>query len=187
VARIAPPPAFSMEAMNGLADVLALVAKVSEADLGPDRTLWSGPHKMAWIFHVVGVILWVGGLLLMNRRLGYLMKAASDPSMQAAFPKLIAMEKRMHKLVIIPGFLLTILAGLHSLMAYNQASLSMGWFHAKMTIAVIFLGLQVFTVKKLGEMERNPPKAYTPIYTIIHGISGLLLLAVLFLIRFRPF
>jgi putative membrane protein len=153
-----------------------------------DRALWSGAHKTAWIIHVIGIILWVGGLLLLTRLLGYHMKEVSRTNGEGDFQEaLFRIEKRMHWLVVVPGLALAVGGGLWALVGWNMPNMKMGWFHAKLTIAVIFAGLQLWTILTINKLAADPPKKKTPVFSIIHGCAGLLLIAVLFLVRFRPF
>jgi putative membrane protein len=167
-------------------DALALLAQDAIVNVH-DRAFWSDGRKIGWILHVLGIILWVGGLLLLTRLLGYHMKALGQPNGVSDQSILFRIEKRMHWLVVFPGLILALLGGLLNLIHYASANMKMGWFHAKLTIALIFLGLQIWTIIMVNKLAADPPSKKTPIFSIIHGLAGLLLIVVLILIRFTPF
>jgi uncharacterized membrane protein len=138
-------------------DLLAVAPTLADVNMTP-------PHKIAWIIHVIGVILWIGGLLFLTRLLGYHMREIGKPDAKIAMAALSRIELRMHHLVIVPGAILAITGGLWQLTQQGHL-MKEGWFHAKLTLVLFFIGLHIFS--------------------IIHGLAGLGLIAVLCLLRFR--
>jgi putative membrane protein len=149
-----------------------------------DRNAWPTGLKIAWILHIIGVILWIGGLMFLTRLLGYHMKEVGKPDSASAQATLTRIELRLHHFVIVPGAILALVGGVWML-AEQIHYMKEGWFHAKLTIVLFFIILHVVCLIKVLGLAANPPEKKSPIFSIIHGISGLLLIAVLILLRFR--
>ena len=162
-------------------DALSLLAQTPDLI---DRNAWPNALRIAWIVHVIGVILWIGGLLFLTRLLGYHMKEVGKPDNRGAMEVLTRIELRMHHLVVVPGLVLALIGGLWQLLA-QAGFLREGWFHVKLTIVLFFFVLHGWCLVKILAIRANPPEKKTPIFSIIHGLSGLLLIAVLVLLRYR--
>lgn len=164
--------------LTGIIEVMLDMLAVME-----DRVLWPDGHKIAWIVHVFGIIVWMGGLMLLTRLLAMHSRAA-DPARQR---ELGEVEKRVFGGSVLPGLLFALVGGIWGLIAYTPDSLKQGWFHAKLTIAVIFVAISFYCMYKMLDFSREQPTGPSSLLMSLHGLGGLLLLAVLFLIRFRPF
>ena len=72
--------------------------------------------------HLIGVVLWMGGLLAFSRILGYQSKEL--PSVR---PRLTFIESRLNWLVAVPGALLTIVFGVWLAWQHGEA-----WFRVSL-------------------------------------------------------
>src|SRR3954453_13952246 len=89
----------------------------------------------AWAlaFHLVGVVLWMGGLLTFSRILGY--HAREAPSVR---PRYSWMEGRLNWLVAGPGAVLTIGCGLWLLNIYGAQWFRVAlWMHWKLVLVIV--------------------------------------------------
>src|SRR5436309_4742925 len=95
----------------------------------------------AWLlgFHLIGVVLWMGGLLAFSRILGY--HAKEDPSVR---PRFTFIEGRLNYLVAVPGALLTIAFGVWMAYGYGRAWFRVAvWLHWKLSFVLVLAVIHV--------------------------------------------
>jgi putative membrane protein len=140
----------------------------------------------AWLltFHLVGVVLWMGGLLTFSRVLGYHTKEA--PSVR---PRFTYLEGRLNYLVTIPGAALTVACGLGLINVYGAAWFRVAtWMHYKLAlVAAVVIIHAVLTVKQRRIARQSPSEPMKrALYAAMHGTLGLLLIAILALATLQP-
>jgi putative membrane protein len=135
-------------------------------------------------FHLIGVVLWMGGLLAFSRVLGYHTK--EHPSIR---PRLTFIEGRLNALVAWPGALLTIVFGVwltvdHGRLWFRGAA----WLHFKLALVVATLIIHVvLTVKHYRVRRAHPAEPMSrALYAALHGCVGLLLIAIVLLATNQP-
>jgi putative membrane protein len=134
--------------------------------------------------HLLGVVLWTGGLLNLTRILGY--HARESPSVR---PRYSWLEGRLDFLVTVPGALLTVGTGVAQAWldgaAYLQAAT---WLHVKLALVAVVAILHVWVSRRHRALARGPaaaPMKRAP-YAAIHGTLGLIVIAILFLAVYKP-
>jgi putative membrane protein len=135
-------------------------------------------------FHLIGVVLWMGGLLSFSRILGYHTK--EDPSVR---PRLTFIEGRLNMLVAVPGALLTIACGVwlawqHGMQWFRVAA----WLHWKLVFVVAVAAIHVvLTVKHRQVLRAHPAtKMSRGLYASLHGMVGLLVIVIVLLATHQP-
>src|SRR6185295_3502753 len=97
--------------------------------------------------HLVGVVLWMGGLLTFSRVLGYHSREA--PSVR---PRYTFLEGRLNYLVTIPGAVITIGFGIWLTANYGADWLRVStWMHYK--LAMVGAVLVIHTVLTLKQRQ----------------------------------
>ncbi len=135
-------------------------------------------------FHLIGVILWMGGLMTFSRILGYHTKEA--PS---ARPRLSFIEGRLNALVTIPGMVLTIAFGLWLISFYGAHWFSVArWMHYKLVLVSAVLFIHIFLTIKQRQIQRQSPsdKLNRALYAALHGTIGLLMIGIVLLATLQP-
>jgi len=136
-----------------------------------------------WLtFHLLGIILWGGGLLASTRIAAYLPREA--PEVQ---PRFAWMAARLYWLVATPGIILAVItaAGIFSNSPVPYTEL--GWFHGKMALVAILVGLHALFHVKLKALRADPAGANRILFSAVHGTIGLLIIGILIMVRVRPF
>ena len=135
-------------------------------------------------FHLIGVVLWMGGLMSFSRIMGYHAKEA--PSVR---PRFSFIEGRLNYLVAVPGAVLTVTFGLwmawqHGMQWFRVAS----WMHYKLTLVVGVLVIHVLLSVKHAAIRRAGPSAPVSraLFASLHGTVGLLLIAIVLLATHQP-
>jgi len=138
---------------------------------------------MTWfiVFHVFGVIFWVGSLLLISSLLGL----AAD-EIGAAREAMIVAGRRLFRLSANVGALVTVIFGI-GIIALQPAFLAHGWLHVKLLLVVAMLACHFWLYRRVAALENDPGSASPGAFAMIHGAVSLLLLAILLLVFFQPF
>lgn len=132
-------------------------------------------YKWTLAIHVVGVVLWTGGLFACLRMLAA--HAAAGTGAAAAW---IQAERRTAVFMDI-GATIAILSGLYLTLASPKMPLTTGgWLHAKLTLVVLgMLGLHVFTRVKLRKFRNGDVRALPgfalPVFVVV--VLGVIVLA----------
>jgi len=134
--------------------------------------------------HLIGVVLWMGGLLAFSRILGYQSKEL--PSVR---PRLTFIEGRLNWLVAVPGAVLTIVFGVWLAVEHGEAWFRVAaWMHYKLALVVVVAVIHVVLTIKIGQIRRAAPTAPMSrgLYAALHGTVGLLLIAIVLLATNQP-
>jgi uncharacterized integral membrane protein (TIGR00701 family) len=135
-------------------------------------------------FHLIGVVLWMGGLMAFSRILGYQSKEL--PSVR---PRLTFIESRLNMLVAAPGALLTIVFGVWLAVQHGAAWFRVAsWLHYKLALVCVVLVIHVVLTVKIRQIRRAAPSAPMSrgLYAALHGTVGLLLIAIVLLATNQP-
>ncbi len=139
---------------------------------------------MAWwlTFHLLGMVLWSGGLLTVSRMAAY--HTAETPEVQ---PRLAWVEGRLYWLVTVPGAIITLItaAGLVANSPVTYAG--QGWFHGKMMLVALLIVLHTVMHIKLKDLKMHPENAKKAVFSAVHGTIGLTLIGLLIMVKVRPF
>jgi uncharacterized membrane protein len=135
-------------------------------------------------FHLLGVVLWMGGLLTFSRVMGY--HARESPTVR---PRYVWLEGRLNYLVTIPGFVITLGCGLGLMRIYGMQWFHKAvWMHWKLALVGMVAILHIGLTAQQRRVARRPPDApmKRALYAAIHGTIGLLLMAILLLAAHQP-
>lgn len=149
--------------------------------------LLCGSKNMQWFltFHIIGLILWLGGLLDLTRILGYHVK--EDIPVQK---RLSRMEFRMYWFVATPGMILAVVMGLFMFFKGGGISAYFGdfsWFRFKFALALVLIVVH-FAFGKMVMDQRANPRITSPVrFKILHGVTGLIFISIVILAVVKPF
>jgi putative membrane protein len=135
-------------------------------------------------FHLIGVVLWMGGLMAFSRILGYQSKEL--PSVR---PRLTFIEGRLNMLVAAPGAVLTIVFGVWLAVQHGAAWFRVAsWLHYKLALVCAVVAIHVVLTVKIRQIRRAAPSAPMSrgLYAALHGTVGLLLIAIVLLATNQP-
>lgn len=128
------------------------------------------PFKISIAFHIMGIVMWIGSMLICSRFIAMSINEQRDNS--AWFSKIFWGWT-------LPGVLITVFSGIAQLMLNGFGFyFTQGWFHAKLTLVVILL-VATFLLGQIILSDRPLKSAARPM--AIHGITGLILIIVTFL------
>lgn len=118
---------------------------------------------VAWtlVFHMLGIVLWIGGLLMTTLLLSRHVQE-SAPEARAALGRL---ERKSMRAMADPGALIAILAGITLILSNKSYYLHAGWLHFKLLIVLAliilhgYIGIEMKGVQK-GSSSLTSGKAW---------------------------
>jgi uncharacterized membrane protein len=143
----------------------------------------AGYGWLKWV-HVLGVVIYVGGLMALTRLLGHAVRFDAAASRADAY----RIFKRMHKFANWAGLFLMLVAGV-VLLVWDPAGkeyMKKGYFHMKLTAILALVVCDILFTRKLMRLEGEGEQPKAAFFRIMHGVVGLTLLvtlAALFIIR----
>ncbi len=138
---------------------------------------------LAWIlvFHLFGVIYWLGSLLVITRLLSMLPEEVG-----AAKERLILAARRLFSVGANVGFIVILITGV-MLIAEDRDVIRHGWFHLKLLLVVVLMILHARMYRRIVALENEPASATRGEFSMLHGIVSALLLVILVLALLKPF
>jgi putative membrane protein len=136
-----------------------------------------------WIlaFHVFGVILWLGSLLVLSSLLGLVAEEVG-----VSKERFLVAARRLFDVSANAGALVTIGFGIW-LILLEPSVLRQGWLHIKLLLVVILIVMHARLFRRINALEAEPSGATRREFAMTHGIVSALLLAILLLVFLRPF
>jgi len=133
------------------------------------------------VFHLFGVIFWVGSLLLITSLLAMVPDEVGLPK-----ERFIMIASRLFYGGCNIGGAVTLLFGI-ALMMGDKDVLRHGWFHIKLGLVFILLLVHLRLHRRIVALSDNPSSVTRVEFRVIHGVVSLLLLAILAMAVMRPF
>jgi putative membrane protein len=142
---------------------------------------WTGLISWGIVFHLFGVIIWIGNLLVIASML-----SLATEEVGAARERLILISRRLFQIGCNLGALATVFFGI-ILILLDPAVLMVGWLHTKLLLVLVLLYLHYRLYRRILNLENDPSGASGREFKVIHGIVSALLLAILVLAVLKPF
>jgi putative membrane protein len=138
---------------------------------------------VAWIlaFHVFGVILWMGSLLVLSSLLGLVADEVG-----VSKERFLVAARRLFDFSASGGAMATIGFGIW-LIFLDPGVLRQGWLHIKLLLVVVIIVMHARLYRRINALEAEPSGANRREFAMTHGILSALLLAILLLVFLRPF
>ncbi len=133
------------------------------------------------VFHLFGVIFWVGSLLLITSLLALVPDEVGLPK-----ERFIMIASRLFYGGCNIGGVVTLLFGI-GLMVEDNGVLREGWLHVKLGLVFILLLVHLRLHRRIVALSDNPSSVTHAEFRTIHGVVSLLLLAILAMAVLKPF
>ncbi len=143
------------------------------------NTLWG----WSLVFHILGIVLWMGGLLVSTHLLAALASAKSDEARQT----LGRLLGKVFNGVAHPGAIITILAGTMLFSANAQYYVQETWMQIKLALVAVLVGLDVATYLMFRAVRAGRRQLGRGKLMALHSVTALVFFAVLIMIIIRPF
>jgi protoporphyrinogen IX oxidase len=133
------------------------------------------------VFHLFGVIFWLGSLLLIASLLGMV----SD-EVGVAKERFILVASQLFFGGCNIGGTVAIAFGI-LLLVYAPEDLRRGWMHAKLLLVFMMLMVHIRLHRRIVALTDNPSSVTRTEFRAIHGVVSLLMLGILALTLLKPF
>jgi len=132
-------------------------------------------------FHLLAVIIWIGGLLTLTSVLARVPEEVGLPR-----ERLLGTVRSTYKGAVNLGAIITIFLGIIIIVLQPEV-LHRGWLHLKLLLVVGILVYQWRLYRRIRHLEEHPGESSGAEFRMAHGILSLLVLAVLLLAILQPF
>lgn len=142
---------------------------------------WVTLIRWVIVFHLFGVVIWVGSLLMIASMLSLV-----PEEIGAARERLILMSRRLFQIGCNIGAIAAVFFGI-LLILLEPDTLMRGWLHVKLLLVVVLLFFHYRLYRRILRLEGDPASASAREFRMVHGIVSVLLLAILALAVLKPF
>ncbi len=144
---------------------------------------WLGPAYI-WLkaVHVIFVLYWVAGLLLLPRYLAYQADEAPGSPEDAKWRPRIA---RLRKVILTPGIIVVWATGLALATSYGLKGA--GWLHAKITLVLLLSAYHGWAVATARRMAAGARPAASRTLRLLNEIPALLVIPIVVLVITKLF
>ncbi len=141
----------------------------------------SSPLNWALVAHVIGIIYWIGGLIMAAEILVRLSK--QDPA--EAHSELAEFENKLLKKFVHPGAAITVLAGIGILLA-DPEYLRQTWLHIKLVLVVMLIAVDLLVTARFRAYQAGRAPIQTREARILFSLVSIFLFFIVILAVLKP-
>ncbi len=142
-------------------------------------------HVLVWalVFHVLGIVFWLGGLLIVT----HVLAADAEATTEETHQVLGRLEAKLFKGIAHPGAAIVILSGLVMLVTNPHYYLNANWLRVKLIMVAGLVILDFITYRKMLALKEGRIKLQRKQCMALHGGIALILIVILILVLVQPF
>jgi putative membrane protein len=140
---------------------------------------------MTWtlVFHILGIVFWLGSLLVVTHVLACDAESESPDVHQA----LNRLEGKLFKGIAHPGAIITVISGAILISTNPQFYVHAAWLHAKLFLVVILIVLDAVTYIRARAFHAGKITLRRKECMMLHGSIALVFIGILIMVLIRPF
>ena len=132
--------------------------------------------------HLIAVISWLAGLLYLPRIFVYHSEAKHNSQLEV----FKVMEKKLYYFIMMPAMILSWLFGLLLIHSLGFTIFSELWMQIKLISVLVLTHYHFYLGKHLKLFASNNNKGSSKFFRIINEIPTILLIAIVFVVVFKP-
>ena len=132
--------------------------------------------------HIISIISWMAGLLYLPRIFVY--HAETKDNLQSETFK--TMERKLYNYIMMPAMILSFLTGLLLIHSLGFAVFLDLWMQIKIVLIIILTLYHFYLGKQIRLFATSTNKNSSKFFRIINEIPTLLLIAIVFVVVFKP-
>jgi putative membrane protein len=132
------------------------------------------------VFHIFGVVFWIGGLLVISS-----MMALVPDEVGVAKERIIVLARRLLVVGANIGAGVAIIFGILAILS-EPGVLTQGWLHLKLLLVLFMMGIHYRLYQRIRALEEAPLDVTRREFSVIHGLVSALLLGTLVLVFLKP-
>lgn len=133
--------------------------------------------------HIIAVIAWMAGMMYLPRLFVYHHGAEKNGEAERNF---VQMERRLLKGIMNPAIGAVWVIGVAMLYA-NDATLSAGWFHAKLAFVIAISGIHGFYASAQRKFEAGERPRTPKFWRIMNEAPFIALIIIVIMVVVKPF
>lgn len=142
----------------------------------------NSPVAWALVFHIIGFVFWIGGLLVTTTVLAL----HADETRPESRVVLEYLEVKLLRGMAHPGAAITVLAGA-TVVWIQPGYLHQHWLHAKLFLVAILIALDLIVYTRAKAFHKGEIKLQRRECMILHGAISLVFLGIVILVLIKPF
>ena len=132
--------------------------------------------------HLISVISWMAGLLYLPRIFVYHSEAKDEPQIET----FKTMERKLYNFIMMPAMILSWVFGVLLIHSLGFAAFSELWMQIKLISVLVLTHYHFYLGKHLKLFASNNNKGSSKFFRIINEIPTILLIAIVFVVVFKP-
>ncbi len=133
--------------------------------------------------HLISVISWMAGLLYLPRLFIYHVDTVNNEKQKETFK---LMEKRLFFYIMNPAMALSWLFGILLIHSIGFENFGFLWLQLKSVLVLLLTTYHFFLLHCLKSLSQNYSRFSSKFYRVINEVPTLLLIAIIFVIVFKP-
>ena len=133
--------------------------------------------------HLISVISWMAGLLYLPRLFIYHVDTVNNEKQKETFK---LMEKRLFFYIMNPAMALSWLFGILLIHSIGFENFGFLWLQLKSVLVLLLKTYHFFLLHCLKSLSQNYSRFSSKFYRVINEVPTLLLIAIIFVIVFKP-
>jgi len=142
----------------------------------------STPLNWALVAHIIGIIYWLGGLIVA----GHVLMRLGNESSPDARTALGDFEDKLLKRIVHPGAAITVLAGI-GILAADPEYLRQTWLHIKLVLVVVLIALDLLMTARFRAYRAGKGTLEPQYAKFFYGSVAVLLFVIVILAVLKPF
>ena len=140
---------------------------------------------MAWtlVFHILGIVFWLGSLLVVTHVLAFDAETESEEVHEV----LNRLEAKLFNGIAHPGAIIAVISGAILISTNPQFYLHAAWLHAKLFLVVILIVLDAITYVRARAFHAGRITLRRKECMMLHGGIALMFIGILVMVLIRPF
>ncbi len=140
---------------------------------------------LAWtlVFHILGIVFWLGSLLAVT----HILATDADAESEEVHEALNRLEGKLFKGIAHPGAIVTVISGAILISTNPQYYLHAAWLHVKLFLVVILIALDVITYIRAKAFHAGKITLRRKECMMLHGGIALMFIGILVMVLIRPF
>ena len=136
--------------------------------------------------HLIAVISWMAGLLYLPRLFVYHSESTQNKESDDLNKTFKVMERRLFIYIMNPAMIMSWIFGVLLIYSAGIDNLNVFWLQVKLFFVVILTTYHFFLFQCLRKFAANSNSCSPKFYRIINEIPTILLVAIIFIVVFKP-
>ena len=142
----------------------------------------NSPVAWALVFHIIGVVFWIGGLLF-GLQVLTMHTQTTSPEVREALAKL---ESKLFRGIAHPGAAITVLAGI-VVVLLQPGYIHQAWLQAKLFLVAILIGLDLIATFRARSFQKGRIEMTRGECQLLHGAVSLVFIGIVIMVMIKPF